>query len=179
MPGTETTHIAYLGLGSNLKQPAKQLRRAIEWLQRQQGIQVLNSSPWFHSAAWGVTEQPDFINAVVAIATTQPPLQLLKTIKRIEYRLMQRLPEKRWHARCIDIDILLYGKQCIHRPELKIPHPLITARCFVLHPLLFLRPDLPADLKKRVMAHLKQHDCQSALQPLKPRMSTDLINFRR
>ena len=178
MPVTKIKHLTYLGLGSNLKQPARQLRRAIVWLQRQQGIQVLNSSPWFHSQAWGVSDQPDFINAVVAITTTQSPMTLLKTIKKIEYRLMQRLPEQRWHARCIDIDILLYGQQRINRPELKIPHPLITSRCFVLHPLLLLQPELPTDLKKRVTIHRKRHQCQSELQLLKPRMGTGMINFR-
>ena len=124
----------------------------------------IQSASWFQSKAWGVTEQNDFINTVIEIRTSLTPLALLKAIKVIEYRLMQRQANKKWHARIIDIDILLYGRQKLHRKQLVIPHPLIAKRSFVWQPLLQLKPYLPIFLQQKLKCGLKNHNIDSELK---------------
>ncbi len=156
-------HNCYLGLGSNLNNPAKQLNKAIEHLSALPNTTIISSATWYVSKAWGVTDQNDFINTAIHIKTPLSPLALLKAIKIIEYRLMQRPANPKWHARNIDIDILLYEKRQYHRPQLIIPHPLIAQRCFVAAPLLQLAPEMPSNLKKQLQQHLNSHRCTDSL----------------
>lgn len=150
MPKSKHLKTCYLGLGSNLNQPIKQLHVAIEHIKRLPKTQFIQSATWYQSKAWGVTEQADFINTVVEVQTSLSPLALLKGIKIIEYRLMLRQVNAKWHARTIDIDILLYGQDQLNRKELTIPHPLIAERAFVSLPLLELEPILPVTLKRQL-----------------------------
>ncbi len=161
-------HNCYLGLGSNLNNPSKQIHRAIYHLSRLPLTKVVKSAPWYVSKAWGVTDQGDFVNTAVQIKTALTPMALLKHIKIIEYRLMQRQPNIKWHARNIDIDILLYGKSTFRRQQLSIPHPLIDQRCFVVAPLLHLSPELPAKLKQQLQKHRNEHCCLNNIKPLSP-----------
>jgi 2-amino-4-hydroxy-6-hydroxymethyldihydropteridine diphosphokinase len=158
--------LCYLGLGSNLNNPQRQLRQAIRHLNRLSHCQVIASSDWLQSKAWGVTDQPDFINAVIAVRTRMTPLALLKALKIIEYRVMNRQVNARWHSRVIDLDILLYGQHQLNRPQLQIPHPLIAERCFVWAPLLTLKPVMPVQLKQKTAKQLRHSTCQKQLHRL-------------
>lgn len=155
MPKSNNSTYCFLGLGSNLNTPKKQLNLAIKHMRRLPQTRYIQSAHWYQSKAWGITNQNDFINTVIEIKTALTPLALLKAIKIIEYRLMQRLANKKWHARKIDIDILLYGRQRVCRKELIIPHPLIVERPFVREPLLQLKPNLPVSLKQQLIRNPK------------------------
>ncbi len=146
---------AYISIGSNLSDPVAQVRRAVEAL-RFFG-EVVAVSPFYRTKPWGtVYDQPDFINAVVAIETSRPPRELLIALKAEEERL-GRVPGERWGPRAIDFDILTYGKETIDEYDLRIPHPRMNERAFVLVPLADIdetytraRDALPADELKRV-----------------------------
>jgi 2-amino-4-hydroxy-6-hydroxymethyldihydropteridine diphosphokinase len=159
-----TPQIYHLGLGSNLNNPLRQLHRAINHLNRLPDSAVIQCSQFYHSAPWGVTDQPDFINAAVTLQSRLTPMMLLKHIKIIEYRLMGRQPNARWHSRVIDIDLLLHEDHSMKRSVLHIPHPLITERCFVIRPLCELRPKMPAYLRQQLMNHPK--GCCAELRPI-------------
>ncbi len=154
MPKLYNPQSCYLGLGSNLNNPIKQLNTAIIHIDNLPHTEFIQSATWYQSKAWGVTDQNDFINTVIEIQTCLTPLALLKAVKTIEYRLMQRQATIKWHARTIDIDILLYGKISLNRKQLIIPHPLIAERSFVVQPLLQLKPNLPINLKKQLSNRL-------------------------
>lgn len=157
----------YLGLGSNLNKPIQQIKQAIFHIAQLPKTTLINSAPWYQSKAWGVIEQNDFINTVIQINTLLPPLALLKAVKIIEYRLMQRQVNLKWHARIIDIDLLIYGHKQLNRPELTLPHPHLKDRCFVIEPLMSLQPKLNAQLKKDIVYHQQEHKCRDSLKPVR------------
>lgn len=130
-----------IALGSNLGDRAGNLRAALAALE-QEHIRVTGwSSIW--ETAPVPADQPAFLNAVLAAETRLSPDELLKVLKRIEHRLGRR-PERHWGPRPIDLDILFYGSQRVERPDLKVPHPLILDRSFVLAPLAEVLPgELP------------------------------------
>lgn len=168
----------YLGLGSNLENPSKQLRHAICHLSALPQTEFIRSAPWYVTKAWGVTNQGDFVNTAVHIKTALTPMALLKHIKTIEYRLMHRQPNKKWHARNIDIDILLFGKLQYHRQQLTIPHPLLDQRCFVIAPLMHLSPVMPAQLKQQLQIHQKNHNCMDSMKTVSPQNHTNGVKMR-
>lgn len=146
----ERPHTAYLGLGANLGEREATIRRAIELIGEQAGA-VVAQSALFYSAPWGFDSEHGFVNAVVRICTTLSPLQLLDATQTIERRLGKaavhaterpgihsRMPAPApavYHDRPIDIDILLYDDLTIDTPRLKVPHPLMHERPFVMEPL--------------------------------------------
>jgi len=133
--------IAYIGLGSNLDNPADQVLSAIGDLQRLPSSQLTAASSLYCSAPVGHIEQDDFINAVAIIETTLQPLELLNELQQIESRHhRQRLVH--WGPRTLDLDLLLYGDLLIDLPRLRIPHPEMIRRRFVMEPLLELNPDI-------------------------------------
>lgn len=132
---------AYIGLGSNLGEPAEQLRQAFEALSLVDGIEDIQSSPWYQSPAVGPGEQPDYVNAVAKIRTPLPPAMLLAAMQAIENQ-QGRVRNIRWGARTLDLDVLLYDDLIMHTDVLTIPHPEIANRSFVLKPLHDLAPDL-------------------------------------
>ena len=125
--------IVYLGLGSNLGEREKNCLRAIELL-NQNGLVVLKQSSLYETEPWGNTAQPLFINMAVEAVTDLEPADLLFLLKRIE-KEMGRTETVKWAPRIIDLDILLYGDIVLNAGSLKIPHPLIEEREFVLRPL--------------------------------------------
>ncbi len=159
---------AFLGLGSNQDNPVCQLKTAIKYLNQQPKIQTIASAPFYKTPAWGITEQPDFINSVVKITTSLSPHQLLTTIKKIEYEKMGRIKTHRWHQRIIDIDILLYNDLSIQSKNLTIPHPLIAQRWFVILPLLDLNPPLPIELAQSIDTFKKTNPKPEKIQKLLP-----------
>lgn len=125
---------AYIGLGSNLQDPERQLRAAIAAITQLPQSQVQRVSSVYRSAAVGPGEQPDYLNAVVQLDTALQPLSLLHALQQIELA-QGRVRTVRWEARSLDLDILLYGDQHIDTPQLSVPHPSMSQRSFVLYPL--------------------------------------------
>lgn len=125
---------AYIGLGSNLDDPLAQLRRATAALARLPDSTIAATSGVYRSRAVGPGAQPDYLNAVVALATTLEPPDLLRKLQAIE-TAQGRERGERWAARTLDLDLLLYGDRVVDTPGLTLPHPRIAERDFVLYPL--------------------------------------------
>ena len=132
-------HIVYLSLGTNLGNRLENLKQVLESLK--EFCQVVASSSVYETDPWGFKDQPIFYNQVVRIETILEPLPLLQEIKKIELE-MGRIPTFQYGPRLIDIDILLYDRLMMNSPELKIPHPQMKSRAFVLTPLVEIAPDL-------------------------------------
>ena len=129
----------FLGIGGNLGERRAMLRSAVAEIRGV--VEDVRVSSLYETAAWGVTDQPAFLNAVVRGRTSLPPLELLDALQAIENEL-GRVRGRRWGARVIDIDILLYGAEVIDEPRLTVPHPLMTQRGFVLRPFADLAAGL-------------------------------------
>jgi len=126
--------IVYLLLGSNLGDRRSIIEEAIVRINKQLGVLVSKSS-YYETAAWGNEDQPSFLNLAVGVNTSKTAHEVLKTILGIEEDL-GRVRKDKWGARLIDIDIILYGEECVDDGErLKIPHPYMQERRFVLEPL--------------------------------------------
>ena len=132
---------AYVGLGSNVDEPRRQVGAAVRRLDGIEGTRVTARSSLYRSAPFGPVEQPDFVNAAAEIETRLTPRQLLDALKAIERDIGREVTE-RWGPRRIDLDLLVYGDQVIDEPGLKVPHPGIAERNFVLLPLGEIAPDL-------------------------------------
>ncbi len=125
----------YLGLGSNLGDRHAQLLTAIELLTQRVG-RLVRCSSFIETAPWGFVSEHPFLNAVALFRTTLSPRELLTVTQDIERQLGRRQKSNGTYAdRPIDIDILLYGDAVIDEPDLKIPHPLMHERDFVMRPL--------------------------------------------
>ena len=122
----------YLGLGTNLGNRLANLNRAIEGLG--EGVYITHESSVYETEAWGVENQPDFLNMCVAGMTKLSPIALLQFIKRLESQL-GREPSEHWGPRLIDIDILFYDQLIMEEPTLSIPHKGVAIRATVLVPL--------------------------------------------
>jgi len=131
---------AYIGLGSNLQGPRKQLRRALDALRELPASRLDAVSSLYSSAPVGPREQPFYLNAVARLETELPPRELLARLREIERRQGRARGAERWQARTLDLDLLLYGDECIAGEELTVPHPRIGSRAFVLYPLYELAP---------------------------------------
>jgi len=134
--------VAYIGFGANLGDPVSQLRAARRHLQQEPGVRELAFSRIFRSAPLGPEGQPDYVNAVMAIETGLAPEQLLETLQRVELAHGRVRTGDRWGPRTLDLDLLLYGDETINSPTLRVPHPGVTEREFVLIPLLEIAPEL-------------------------------------
>lgn len=134
-------HQVFLGLGSNLHHPQQQLQQAILWLDSHPELSVTLKSKFYHSRPLGPQDQPDFVNAVVAITTSLSPLALLDVTQACEAQ-MGRVKKRHWGERLIDIDILLYEQQVFNSERLQIPHPQMQFRDFVLLPLHEVAPNI-------------------------------------
>ena len=134
------TVVAFVGLGSNQRDPLRQVTMAVEEL-RQLSADTVKASPFYGSKAIGPGDQPDYVNAVARFTTSLPADELLSAMHVIE-RAHQRVRERRWAARTLDLDLLVYGDTVIDRPGLQVPHPRLAERAFVLYPLYDLAPEL-------------------------------------
>lgn len=146
--------IAYIGIGSNLGNRQKNCLRAIELLQKKDII-VTKRSSLYETEPWGVKDQPRFINMAVEIDTSLEPKKLLTILKNIEKELGREKSSK-WGPRTIDLDILLFDDIILNKDNLKIPHPLMHERDFVLRPLCEIAPDIYHPLLKIRMHELMQ-----------------------
>lgn len=134
--------LVYLGLGTNLGDKERNLNDAVMALTLEVG-KVLSQSSFYVSKPWGFDSENDFLNAVVLVETNLSPFDLLSKTQAIEMN-MGRITKttSSYIDRVIDIDILLYDNLIIDQPTLKIPHPLLAERDFVLIPLAEIAPDL-------------------------------------
>ena len=133
-------HTAYVALGSNLGDKEANLRRALELL-IERGVEIVKTSTFISTEPYGVTDQPQFLNGVCAVRTSLEPLELLHTLLDIEQE-MGRVRLRHWGERNIDLDLLLYEDVVMDTPELKLPHPDMQNRDFVLLPLAEIAPEL-------------------------------------
>lgn len=129
----------YIGVGSNMGERHKNCLHAIDLLNRK-GIFVKKKSSFYTTRPWGIKNQPDFINMAVEATTELEPLNLLDSIKDIEKNI-GRKETFRWGPRIIDLDILLFDDIIFEDERLKIPHPLMHIREFVLRPLCEIAPE--------------------------------------
>jgi 2-amino-4-hydroxy-6-hydroxymethyldihydropteridine diphosphokinase len=123
---------ANIAIGSNLDDPRKNVESAIEHIAEISTL--IARSKLYATKPWGVTDQPDFCNAVVTVQTPFSPHELLDALQAIEEK-MGRTKTYKWGPRLIDLDLLHYGDLSIHDERLTIPHPHINERAFVLVPL--------------------------------------------
>ena len=133
-------HTAYVALGSNLGDKEANLRKALELLQ-ERGVEIVKTSTFISTEPYGVTDQPQFLNGVCEVRTSLVPLALLHTLLEIEQE-MGRVRLRHWGERNIDLDLLLYEDVVMDTPELKLPHPDMQNRDFVLLPLAEIAPEL-------------------------------------
>lgn len=133
--------VAWIGLGSNLDDPAEQVRRALNKLDCLPDTRLVRRSRLYGSTPVGPADQPDFINAVAAIDTRLSPEALLDELQALE-TAAGRQRTRHWGERTLDLDILLYGDRRIDTARLQVPHPEMARRAFVLIPLADTAPEL-------------------------------------
>jgi 2-amino-4-hydroxy-6-hydroxymethyldihydropteridine diphosphokinase len=136
---TNRDYDATLGLGSNVGDKAGNIARALELLEQSGDIKIVRRSSNYRSAPWGVTDQDWFVNACVAVTTPLSVDALLQCCLRIEDDL-GRVRQQKWGPRLIDVDLLTYRGETISQPHLKVPHPYIEERNFVVVPLAEIAP---------------------------------------
>ena len=132
---------AYLGLGSNVDDRARSLQLAVDGLAAADGVTVVAVSSVYETEPVGGPEQPDYLNAVVAVETDRTPRELLEIAKRLETEA-GRMPGERWGPRPLDVDVLLVGDEDVDEEDLVVPHPRLYERAFVMVPLAELDPML-------------------------------------
>ncbi|HET6434707.1 MAG TPA: 2-amino-4-hydroxy-6-hydroxymethyldihydropteridine diphosphokinase [Xanthomonadaceae bacterium] len=132
---------AWVGLGGNVGDAAATLRAALPALDALPATRLLRASRLFRTPAWGLTDQPDFVNAVAELETALSPRDLLDGLLAVE-RAFGRERRERWGPRTLDLDLLLHGDVALDDPGLHLPHPHLHERAFVLLPLAELAPGL-------------------------------------
>jgi 2-amino-4-hydroxy-6-hydroxymethyldihydropteridine diphosphokinase len=123
--------------------------------------QLVQRSRLYRSAPWGRADQPEFVNAAVALQTELSPRELLEALLAIERAAGRARDETRWGPRVLDLDILVYGDRQIDEPGLHVPHPHLHERAFVLLPLAEIAPDLMVPNQASVSALLVRTDASS------------------
>lgn len=146
---------AYLLLGSNMGNSKMQLSKAVSHIEKKIG-KLLRRSSLYSTAAWGNTEQPDFLNQVIIVQTELSAEQTMQQILSIEKK-MGRVRTIKNAPRIIDIDILFFNKKIISQPDLVIPHPQTQNRRFVLVPLNELSPGFKHPVLKKTIHNLFIH----------------------
>jgi 2-amino-4-hydroxy-6-hydroxymethyldihydropteridine diphosphokinase len=152
---------AYLLIGGNLGNRKENLSQAIELISKQCGI-LTRSSSLYETAAWGMTEQPSFLNQALEISTSLNARQLMRKILKIE-KMMGRVRKDKFGPRIIDIDILFYDNEIHDQLFLRIPHPELQNRRFVLVPLAEINPDMQHPVLKKTIAELLE-ECPDNLE---------------
>jgi 2-amino-4-hydroxy-6-hydroxymethyldihydropteridine diphosphokinase len=139
---------AYLGIGSNLGDRLSYLQLAVDHLAAADGVTVVDVSQVYETEPVGGPEQPDYLNAVIAVDTTLTAHELLAVAQGIE-TAAERARTVRWGPRTLDVDVLLVGDERVDDPDLVVPHPRLAERAFVVVPLADLDPAwrgrIPAD----------------------------------
>jgi 2-amino-4-hydroxy-6-hydroxymethyldihydropteridine diphosphokinase len=134
--------LAYIGLGGNLDHPLERIVAARQAIAAVEGVRETAFSSLYRSAPLGPADQPEYVNAVMAIATRLSPLDLLDRLQAIESAFGRVRMGERWGPRTLDLDILLYGSETLASERLTVPHPGLAQREFVLYPLQEIAPRL-------------------------------------
>lgn len=126
---------SYIGLGSNLGDRRKNIEKALELIKAIPSVKIVKSSSLYENQPQGCPPGSGFLELHLKIKTSLPAPALLRQLQAIENRLGRKRTKQRFATRSIDLDILLYGRKRINQPRLKIPHPRLKERAFVLKPL--------------------------------------------
>lgn len=149
---------AHVALGSNQDDPAARVRAAFAALDAWPQVRMAKRSSLYLTQPWGVTDQPDFINAAAELDTGLAPGALMQALLEIERRAGRSRDGMRWGPRVLDLDLLLYGDRVIDQPGLVLPHPRMAERAFVLLPLQEIAPGLRVPGLGRIDAMLEKLD---------------------
>jgi 2-amino-4-hydroxy-6-hydroxymethyldihydropteridine diphosphokinase len=141
---------AYIGLGSNLGDREATIRRALELLDADEGIDVVAVSTLRDTEPVGIVDQPRFLNGAAAVETELGPRELLARLLAVERALGRERTGPRFGPRTVDLDLLLYGGRVVDEPGLRVPHPRLAERKFALEPLAELAPELVLPDGRRV-----------------------------
>lgn len=134
--------VALVGLGANLGDAVATLRHAFQHLDAIPHTRLLRTSRLYRTPAWGRTDQPDFVNAVAMLETALTAREMLDAMLDIEHAAgRDRTEDDRWGPRTLDLDLLLFGNETVDEPGLRVPHPHLHERGFVLVPLVEVAPD--------------------------------------
>ena len=145
----------YLGLGTNLGDKELNLRVALQKIEERIG-KIISLSAFYATAPWGFSSEHTFLNAAACVETLLPPLSVLHLTQEIEREIgrTHKSVGGVYSDRVIDIDLLLYDDRVLDTPELKLPHPLMHERRFVMEPLAEIAPDLVHPILKKKMREL-------------------------
>ncbi|HJT99014.1 MAG TPA: 2-amino-4-hydroxy-6-hydroxymethyldihydropteridine diphosphokinase [Rhodanobacteraceae bacterium] len=142
--------LAYVGIGSNLGDPVREVRAAIDALAALPRSRLSRVSRLFRTRPWGRVEQPAFVNAVAEISTSLSARELLDALLAIERARGRHRDGTRWGPRVLDLDILVYAKERIDEAGLRVPHPHLGERAFALLPLADIDPEIEVPALGRV-----------------------------
>jgi len=155
-----------LSLGGNKGDVIQTFIETKQLIEKNIGL-ISKSSSLYKTAAWGETNQSDFLNQVILVTTNLFPIELLQECMKIEKQLGRvRTDKNRWKERIIDIDILFYNNETITLHDLEIPHPQIANRKFILIPLREISPNLVHPILKKTIKNLEKN-CNDKLNVIK------------
>ena len=157
----------FIGIGSNLGDSRKNCAEAIKTIEAHPDCEVLKISPFYSTEPVGVENQNWYTNAVIAVNTGLSAEDLIKLLLGIEEGMGRIRTGKRWESRTIDLDILLFGDEIINRENLKVPHPLMHKRRFVMVPLTDIAPENIHPVLGKSMARILS-EMPEKEQPVKP-----------
>ncbi len=163
---------AYVGLGSNLSDPRRQVERAFDAIAQITHARFVLGSGLWRSRPMGPQDQPEFVNAAAGLLTTLAPQALLVELQEIERRMGKTGPVVRWGPRVIDLDLLAVGDLRVDEPGLRLPHPGLHRRNFVLYPLAEIAAELWVPGLARVRA-LRERVSGEGIERLAARKSGD------
>lgn len=155
--------LAYVGLGSNLAEPRKQIETAMQALSGVPRTRLVAQSRLYATEPWGLHDQPPFVNAAAGLDTQLGARDLLDALLAIERRAGRDRNGDRWGPRILDLDILLFGDARIDEPTLHVPHPRLHERAFALVPLAELAPILYVPGAGRVIDLLARIDASGCV----------------
>jgi 2-amino-4-hydroxy-6-hydroxymethyldihydropteridine diphosphokinase len=154
IPKSKDWQTVYLSVGSNMGRKRRFCQEGIDQLLAHDTCRLIQQSPFYRTAPVDYLDQDWFVNAVVAIQTCQTPEDLLAMIHQVEQLAGRRRDGARYGPRVLDMDILLFGDSVIDLPQLKIPHPRMHKRRFVLQPICDINPEIKHPLLQKTMQGL-------------------------
>ncbi|EOL9013876.1 2-amino-4-hydroxy-6-hydroxymethyldihydropteridine diphosphokinase [Cronobacter malonaticus] len=153
--------LAFIALGSNLAEPLSQVNNALAALARIPGSRIVVTSSFYRTPPLGPQDQPDYLNAAVALETTLSAEALLDNTQRIELEQGRVRKAERWGPRTLDLDIMLFGDATINTGRLTVPHYDMKNRAFMLLPLSEIAPALRFPDGERLADVLERLDCSA------------------